>query len=966
METKLSYPHKNKSFHIVAIGGSAGSFQALEAFFTHLPIDSGMSFIIILHLNPNHTSSLAEVIQRYTQMPVSQAEEGLTLEQNHVYVIPPNKDMGIQNKKLFLLTPTTFKGLRLPIDFFFQSLADDQWSNAVGIILSGMGSDGATGLKMIKEKLGLAVVQEPITALYNSMPLAAINTNQIDLVLPPEEMPIRLIQYLNHPALSNDFNDEEILEIKSSTAIQKLLMLLRSHTGHDFTLYKRSTIQRRIDRRLAFNQLPDYNHYVDFLQENHHEIEVLFNELLIGVTKFFRDKAAFDALGDKLFLALKDKNDADPIRVWVTGCSTGEEAYSVGILILELLEDLTTSNIPKVQIFATDLDINAIEFARVGLYQFNIVADVSEQRIARFFNKKNDGYQVKKELRELIVFARHNVIKDAPFTRLNLLCCRNLMIYLTLELQKQIIPIFHYSLNPNGIYFMGPAETLGGFADMFKVLDFRWKLYERKEGVAAFGKMVDFPFNIARVNNENIKPDAGEKISRKKSVEEAFKQILIESYTPASVLITHKGDIQYISGKTGNFLELTPGEAVMNIHRMAREEFKYALSNAIHHVVDQKNSVTVPDIKLKEGLETRLATIHITLLESSLLHGLILVVFEDKGLMRKIKNTSKVNYEGTIDVAATLEKELNITKKQLHSTIEQMEISMEELKSTNEELQSTNEEFQSTNEEALTTKEEMQSLNEELMTINIKYQANSEELMVLNSDMKNMLDNTEIGTIFLDNDLNILRFTPQIKKLFNLISSDIGRSITHIVTNLEHDSIADDLKEVIDRLIVKEMEVQTKHGDWYNLRIIPYRTLNNFINGAVMTMVNITPLKTLQLKLYGLKCSIKTMLNCSPHRAIVLDHSLSVINANTQFQEYYELEETEIEKLSFKSFVQEKWGIKNPNAWILKLREENRPYKLNINTPHNENEKSVFLTIENCNKNDDENNLILISIQSEN
>lgn len=951
-------------FHIVALGGSAGSFQALEAFFTHLPLDSGMSYVIIMHLDPNHNGTLPEVLQHFTQLPVSQAFDGLEVKPNHVYVIPPNKDMGIHNRKLLLLTPTSFKGLRLPIDYFFQSLAEDQWSKAVGIILSGMGSDGETGLKMIKEKLGLAIVQDPVTALYDSMPLAAITTNQIDFILAPEEMPVRLIQYLNHPALANDLDDQALSDAKNSTAIQKILMLLRTQTGHDFTLYKKSTIKRRIDRRIAFNQLPDYNFYVDFMRENPHEIDILFNELLIGVTKFFRDKAAFESLREKLESALVNKNDGDPIRVWIAGCSTGEEAYSIAMVIMEHLEGLNTAIVPKIQIFATDLDLNAIEFARIGIYQSNIVADVSEDRIARFFNKKNEGYQVKKSLREMIVFARHNLIKDAPFTRLDLFCCRNVMIYLTLELQRQIIPVFHYSLNPLGIYFMGPAETLGSFTEMFRVLDSRWKIYERNEGGTAFSKMLDFPFNISKHLNQNIKLDYSEKTTRKKTLGEAFNQVLIDNHTPASVLINDRGDILYINGKTGNFLELTPGEAVMNIHRMAREELKFALGNSIHHVKAKKNSVILQDIKLKEGTATRLANIHVSLLESNSLKGLILVVFEDKGLLKKQKRSSNLKREGYSDIADALEKELSYTKQQLHSTIEQMETSLEELKSTNEELQSTNEELQSTNEEALTTKEEMQSLNEELMTINIQYQAKGEELTILNNDMKNMLDNTEIGTIFLDNNLTILRFTPQIKKLFNVISSDVGRSITHIASSLDHVALEIDLREVIEKLIVKEIEVRTKNGDWYNLRIMPYRTLDNYISGAVLTIVNISSFKTLQGKLETLNSALNSALDCSSHQALILDHSLVVISANNKFLNFYELEERDIKNTPFTKFAKEKWRIKHVDDWIKTLYTESTPAKLTINSP-SDGEKSMTVSASNCKSADSDKSFILITMQIE-
>ncbi|MGV3508272.1 MAG: CheR family methyltransferase, partial [Sphingobacteriaceae bacterium] len=451
---------KVNSFPIVAMGGSAGAFQAFEKFFLHMPTNSGMAFIIIMHLDPNHKGKVHELIQNFTTMPVVEAEDGLLVEPDKVFVIPPNKDMGIHSQKLLLLPPSKPNGYRLPIDYFFQSLAEDQWSKAVGVIFSGMGSDGETGLRMIKEKLGLVMVQDPETAQYNSMPKAAIHTNMVDFVVSPEEMPIKLIQFLNHPILSENISEEAIKETKNTTAIQKVLMLLRSHTGHDFTQYKKSTITRRIDRRVAYHQLADYGQYVNYLRENPHETDILFHELLIGVTKFFRDPAAFEALQQKFLPILKDKHNTDPIRVWVAGCSTGEEAYSIAIILMEYLESFKMKKAPKVQIFATDLDMDAIEFARTGLYHGNIISDVSEDRIERFFTKKNGSYQVKKELREMIVFAQHNLIKDAPFTRLDLLSCRNVMIYLTAELQKKIIPIFHYSLNTKGILFQGPAETV--------------------------------------------------------------------------------------------------------------------------------------------------------------------------------------------------------------------------------------------------------------------------------------------------------------------------------------------------------------------------------------------------------------------------------------------------------------------------------------------------------------------------
>src|SRR6195952_4258228 len=398
--------------------------------------------------------------------------------------------------------------------------------------MSGMGTDGETGVRMVKEKLGMAMVQDPDDAEYNSMPKSAINSGLVDYVVVPEDMPSKLIKYLNHPLLTEDNREQAITDSKNSNAIQKVLMLLRSHTGHDFTLYKKNTITRRIDRRIAYSQLPDYISYVNFLRENPQEIDVLFNELLIGVTKFFRDAAAFEVLKEKLGLLLAKKVDDEPIRIWVVGCSTGEEAYSVAILVMEYLEQLKLKRLPKVQIFATDLDVTAIEHARLGVYFDNIVSDVSAERLERFFVKRNNSYSVRKELREIIVFAQHNLIKDAPFTRLDLLCCRNLMIYLTTELQKKIIPIFHYSLNPKGIMFMGPAETIGGFTELFTATDPKWKLFESKEGSVTLGKMIDFPFNITNQSGRNGKTDTSFKQGAKTILYENFSKILLEHYTP--------------------------------------------------------------------------------------------------------------------------------------------------------------------------------------------------------------------------------------------------------------------------------------------------------------------------------------------------------------------------------------------------------------------------------------------------
>lgn len=917
-QKKRELPEKNKNFPIVALGGSAGSFVAFEKFFRHMPLKSGIGFVIIMHLDPNHKARVSELIQNFTAMPVKEAEDGMTIKPNNVYVIPPNKDLGLHNGDLLLLNPGKPKGYRMPIDYFFQSLAEDQWSKAVGIIFSGMGSDGETGIRMIKEKLGMAMVQDPETAQYASMPNSSIGTNLVDYIASPEEMPVKLIRYLKHPAMNEDTSAQAISDSKNTHAYQKVLMMLRSQTGHDFTQYKKNTITRRIDRRIAFHQLNDYPDYVNHLRENPGEISILFNELLIGVTKFFRDAAAFDSLKNTFQKYLKEKKDGDFVRVWIPGCSTGEEAYSIAILLMELLESLNIKSL-KIQIFATDLDVNAIEHARQGLYLDNIVADVSQSRIEKYFVKQNQGYLVKKELRELIVFAQHNIIKDAPFTRLDLLSCRNLLIYLNTDLQKKVIPVFHYSLNTKGLLLLGPAETVGGFSDLFQPVDAKWKIMEKKEEMTTNNRLVDFPFNISNTSGTILKAEVV-KPTKKSVIQDYFSKVLLENYTPPSVLIDEKGDILFVNGKPNRYLGLPTGEISMNIHKMIREELKYGLANAIHQAHEQKGTVILRDVKIKDEKITRQVTLKIAYLQDRPLEGSMIVIFEDGGVLQnKKRNAATLSPPAIVQ---EMEKQLTYTKQQLHTTIEQMETSLEELKSTNEELQSTNEELQSTNEESLTTKEEMQSLNEELMTINMQYQAKAEELTQLNNDMKNLLDTTDTGTIFLDNNLDILRFTPQVKNIFHVIQSDIGRSITHLVSNLEHANLEKDIREVIDRLTRKEFDVRTKKGEWYCLGITPYRTLNNFISGAVLTFKQITPLKELEGKYSIMERSVIALAELHNDAVIVLDDNHKVVLVNKIFLSQFKIKEQEIVHQSFAKFADQKWKTKKIGDFLLKIYEK--------------------------------------------
>jgi two-component system CheB/CheR fusion protein len=877
-----------KKFPIVGIGASAGGLVALESFFRNVPADSGLAYVVVTHLDPNQKDMMAEIIQRFTGMQVLQITDGIKVEPNKVYIIPPNNDLTILQGTLLLLEPVKKKGLRMPIDIFFQSLAKDQRENAICIILSGMGSDGTIGLKMIMENFGMVMVQDPVTAEFDAMPQSAIQTDFVDYILPPQEMPARLLAYVNQPV--NKRNRDLHAASKPTHALEKIYVLIRAQTGHDFSLYKRNTVFRRIERRMASHQIAQFGQYVRYLQENPLEVELLFKELLIGVTKFFRDQEAFQVLKDTYLPQLISRKSQDKtIRVWVAGCSTGEEAYSIAILLLECLEKVKDRHLYNIQIFASDIDKVAIDRARNATYQENIIADVSPERLQKYFKKIGNSYQVKNKVRELVVFAVHNLTKDAPFTKLDLLCCRNLLIYLSAELQRRLIPVFHYSLIPGGLLFLGSSETISGFNELFEPLDTKWKISMRTKSVYPLSRIIDFPFAHTNIEPNQIST-ANVKNIRDTTVPAIVQKMLLEQYVPPSVIINLKGDIFYINGRTGKYLEPAPGQASLNIFDMAREGLKLELNSCVYKASSHNEPVTVEPVIIKneQGEQPIRLTVN-PLCEPEQLKGLLLVVFEDIVLSETAKpgkHRKKSSKENTY--VAELEKELHFTKQRLQGTIEEMQSSLEELKSTNEELQSANEELQSTNEEFMTNKEELQSLNEELMTINAQYQTKTDELSQRNNDMKNLLDSTEIGTIFLDNNLKVKNFTPQATQIFNLIQSDIGRPIAHISSNLRYENLANDVAEVIDRLITKEIELKTVDNEsWYYMHILPYRTADNFIDGVVITFSNVTKFKKLEQELKDAWEFANNIINAVRDPLVVLDGNLRVSAISKSFSDTF-------------------------------------------------------------------------------
>jgi two-component system CheB/CheR fusion protein len=890
---EASVPDKSTSrkFHVVGIGGSAGSLEAIKVFFAHLPTQTGAAFVIVTHLGPKQ-SELAQVVQGFTALPVVQATDGLRVLPDHVYVIPPNRDMSLLHGTLLLLEPSQGPGLRLPIDFFYQSLSKDAKDRAVCIILSGLGSDGTIGLKMVMESFGMVMVQQPETALFDAMPRSAIATEFVDFVLPPEEMPAKLLEYLERPLatrLPRELSAES--DSKPAHALQKIFLLIRGQTGHDFTYYKRNTLFRRIERRMNSHQITEFTHYVRYLQEHPQEVELLFKELLIGVTKFFRDPEAYESLRNHLLPLLIKKPTDSTVRVWAPGASTGEEAYSLAMLLLECLDHVDPHKYLKIQIFATDINPEGVDFARLGLYSENIAGDVNPERLKRFFHKIDGGYQIKKEVRDVVIFALHNLSKDAPFTKLDLLCCRNLLIYLSSDLQRNLLPVFHYSLNPGGLLFLGPSENVASFQDLFIPLDIKWKISRRSEAVASLTRLAGFPFALTRHPAAPVYPAGLMNVATPRrdsgNLATLVQKVLLLHYAPPAVVINSKGDILFVNGRTGKYLEPAPGLSGMNLFDMAREELNYEISGAVHRATQACQDVVLEQVRLKTEIGYQMLRLTVKYLaEPEALAGLLMVVFEDlpepKSTQRRKKAAgAEPNSRDALVVA--MEKELQYTKYRLQTTIEEMESSLEELKSTNEELQSANEELQSTNEEAMTNKEEMQSLNEELMTLNMQYLSKTDELSQAANDMKNLLDSTELAIVFLDNDMVVKRFTPSVSRIINLVPSDVGRPITHFANNLQHTTLAEDVRLVLDRLLTLESNIQTKSGEWYVMRILPYRTLDNYISGAVITFTEITSLKRLEEQLQESTRFAESIIETVREPLLVLDGDLRVLTVSKAF-----------------------------------------------------------------------------------
>lgn len=852
---------------VVGLGGSQGSLVALQTFFDALPEATGMAYVVVVHLSPEHDSILAKILQRGTTMPVKQVLEPEKLMADHVYVIPPGRHLAMQAG---ILQTTEFDGTRgsnVAVDLFFRSLAESHGASATAVVLSGGDGDGASGLKRVKERGGLTIAQDPTEAEAEGMPRSAIATGMVDWVLPVAEMPRRLLDYRENrrriqlpPANTAELSESKLVQQdQDEQSLRDVLAYLKARSGHDFSYYKRATILRRIGRRMQVNGTTTLAGYLDYLRTHPGESGALLQDLLISVTNFFRDKDAFAALETIVPQLFHRKTDADQLRVWVPACATGEEAYSIAILLIEHASRML--NPPRIQVFATDLDNAAVETAREGRYPEAILADVSEERLRTFFTKEPGCYRVRRSVRESVLFALHDLLKDSPFSRLDLISCRNLLIYLRREAQNRVFDIFHFALLPGGRLFLGSSESAEDEAPLFRQDDKKHRLYTRltapRVGLSvpagastltfAYHRSAKLPKSLLSQEMRRQPADAGERqevaAGRIGWAETHFK--LLERLAPPSLLVNREYEVMHLSESAGKYLRMSGGEPSMNLLQIIRPELRTELRAALFLAAKSRTSVRLPDLAVNIDGKVLTVEVVVDFLDDPGPDFLLLVVFHDKQNVDpapvRVSHVDKDSPEGGL--VRHLEEELDLMRSNWRDTVEQYEASTEELKASNEELQAMNEELRSATEELETGREELQSINEEIVTINQELKSKVEELSRANSDLQNLMASTKIATIFLDRKLRIARFTPSTSALFNCISTDIGRPLSDLTHRLEYPEITADAERVLETLTVIEREVTNVEGKWFLARIFPYRTTEDVIAGVVITLVEITERK---------------------------------------------------------------------------------------------------------------------------
>ncbi|MCX5962087.1 MAG: PAS domain S-box protein [Cyanobacteria bacterium] len=905
-------------FPVVGIGASAGGLEAFRQLLSHLPTDTGMAFVLIQHLDPNHRSLLREILARETAMPAIEVANNMAVEPNCVYTIPPNTKMTIDRGRLKLTPREKNRAMIKPVDTFLLSLAVDLGNKAIAVVLSGGDGDGARGLEAVKEAGGITFAQSEDSAKVSSMPNTAVATGGVDFILTPQQIAGELANISHHPYIASPTPAKAVeVLINDESAMQTILTLLRTATGVNFTQYKHGTLNRRILRRMVVYKLENINDYVTYLRGHSTEVQALFEDVLIHVTSFFRDPNAFKTLQTKVFPTIANRGPEVPIRIWVAGCSTGEEAYSIAMCLLEYLDNQPIR--PQIQIFATDISDRVIETARAGFYHSSSVADVSVERLQRFFVAVDGGYRINKLIREMCVFARQNLCSEPPFSKLDLITCRNVLIYLGAALQKKILPTFHYGLKPTGFLMLGPSETTGDSSDLFTPLDKKQKIYARKLAPARIA--VDLSANSHALALTKPTPSV-EPPWNDFDLQKEADRIVLEQFAPVGVVIDNDLEIVHFRGQTSLYLEPAPGRASHNLLKMAKDGLKLELRAAVHQASKHNLAVSKKNLQITDNEGTRQLNFEVIPLQArGVEERYFLILFQAATLAALPPSTEAIltqNAEGITPQPANaasdleiarLRQELATTKEYLRAIIEEQEVTNQDLRVANEEILSSNEEFQSSNEELETAKEEIQATNEELNTINDEFQRRNHELTQVSNDLQNLISSTNIPILMLGSDLCIRRFTPLAERILHLIPADVGRPLRDINHALNVPNLESQIREVINTLKTKEQEVQDQHGHWYDLRIRPYRTLDNKIDGAMVILVDIDALKNSMEQLEYSRNYAQAIVETIREPLIVLDRNLRVFTANQSFYQTFQATTAETEQRLIFDLGNGQWNI---------------------------------------------------------
>jgi two-component system, chemotaxis family, CheB/CheR fusion protein len=980
------------NFPVVGIGASAGGLHALEKLVEHLPVDSGMAFIAVQHLSPDRESMMSQILSRKTTMQVLEAKDGMPLAPNTIYTKPSDRDVMVAKRVLKLVKADKEKAL--PVDRLFRSMAGDLQDRAIGMVLSGSGSDGALGIREIKGAGGMVIVQDPEEAEYSGMPESAKRTGSVDYLLKIEGMPGVLATYTTSP-IQRPRPETETEERNEQNELKGILRTVYNKTRHNFTQYKKSTVHRRICRRMAVNGIDSLSDYARYLRENPDEVDALFKDLIINVTSFFRDKGAFEALKEKAIVPLVTSMEEDDlVRVWVPGCATGEEAYTIGMLFMEAMSEQHKRL--KVRIFGSDINPESIATARDALYPEGIAEDVDPGRLKRFFVKADGKYNVESSLREMMIFAVHDIIQDPPFSNVDLVSCRNLLIYMETDLQKKVMSLLDYALKPEGFLFLGTSEGVGNFSEQFSPVDTKWKIFKAEDG--EFQRQYDFSFD-ARPSPEQKFPEPEGRIVKtggdqeqeqqsgqegrdgraeewnrerlqfprkrgdKEDIRQIMEQTMLARFAPSGVIVDSEDVILFFQGDTSSFLQPPRGEPRFDILEMAQTGLRSTLSNGLKKARNEKHQITYEDVGVMGKGDGRVDISFIPLTSRTLRQNMILVTFRSK--TDAVEGAQDIE-DGAADAKVRgLEQELYSVKQDLQATIEELETSNEELKSSNEELQANNEELQSTNEELDTSREELQSTNEELETINAEMQKKNEELESLNDDIRNIFAYTTIGTVVLDTDLRVKRFTPSATRIFNLIGKDIGRELTDIASNLEYDDLEQDTHRVLDTLNMLEKEVRTKDGRWFIMRMFPYRTSDNVIRGVVLNFTDVTDLKFKEQEANEARIQAEAILETTRQPLLVLDSGLKVISANNAFSEAFNVSRMETEGSRIYTLGNAQWNIPELRTLLEEIIPKNTVFK-NFEVEHdfpNVGRKKMLVDARRIDREGDRPYLILIGFQ---